>query len=258
MKPEKFIPGLAIERQEALLEAASNNITPDSDALQAVYDLVFEALKKFEVPQFPDEVTAVYSFLALFEAQVVKEWLEWLDSQLKALTNSDMTLSEVNPEELRRLYGGTIMGAFEARFLNRRSDRQRKLIIFGPYTNPAEILPAEKPRFRTPEFDPTGYFIFPGGNPGTVEQAVKILYEYGFSGCTQTYVAGAIVDGPEYVAAKMPEVETVVQVSFGGIVAFAVRVFPIGYKRNTEDFVKKIFPGCERENDVLMIRMKED
>lgn len=257
-QPEKFIHGLDEQRQRALLEAASNNITPDPEALQAVYDIVLEALTELEVPQFADTETAAYIFQALFDAELMKEWLEWLGSQLRIKTNDDMSLTELTHEEVRKLYGGAIKGQNEVRLLSRLSDRTKKLIVFGPYTEPVEILPGEKPRFRTPEFDPSGYFVFPGGNPGTVEQAVKILYEYGFSGCTQSYVAGAIVDGPEYVAAKMPQVETVIQVSFNSIIAYAVRVFPITNKRNTEDFVKKTFVGCERQNDVLMIRMKED
>lgn len=119
-------------------------------------------------------------------------------------------------------------------------------------------MTAEKPRFRTPEFDTSGYFIFPRGNPGTVGQAVEMLYEYGFSGCTQTYVAGAIVDGPKTMAARMPEVETVIQVSFNGIVAFAIKVYPVVYERNIADFVKQTFVGCSREKDILMIKMKEN
>lgn len=119
-------------------------------------------------------------------------------------------------------------------------------------------MSAEKSRFRTPEFDSSGYFVFPGGNPGTIEQAVEILYEYGFIGCNPNYVAGSIVDGPEYMAVRMPEVETVIQISSNNIVAYAVQVFPVVYHRNIDDFVKKTFAGCEREKDVLMIRMKKD
>ncbi len=115
----------------------------------------------------------------------------------------------------------------------------------------------EHARFRTPEFDVFGYFIFPGGNPGSIDQAEIALHEYGFTGCNPTYVAGSIVDGPEAMKTRMPQVETVVQVSFNGVVAYAIRVFPVTNPRNTEDFVKETFTGCSRQDDVLMIKIRE-
>ena len=140
MRKEGFIQGLDERAQEALSEAAVNYINPDFEAMQAMYDLVLEALSRLEVPEFIEEETAAYTFQALFEARLIKEWLVWLGSQLKAKTNEDISLSEVSPEEVRELSGGNIKGQHEARILLRKSDQTKKLVIFGPYNDPVEII----------------------------------------------------------------------------------------------------------------------
>lgn len=105
-----------------------------------------------------------------------------------------------------------------------------------------------------PRFDSVGYFIFDGGNPGSKQAVIDILYKLGFTGCNQTYIAKAICDND---IEKLANLKTVVQVSYNGVVGFAVRVWPVTYERNTRDFVAQTYAGCERQSDILMLLEKD-
>lgn len=140
MSKEGFIQTLGERGQGALYEAAANYINPDLEAMQTLYDLVLDALSRFEVPEFTDEETTAYTFQALFEARLMKEWLIWLDSQLKTKTNGNIFLSEICPEEVRRLTGAYIKGQHEARLISSKESGINKLVIFGPYKDPVEIV----------------------------------------------------------------------------------------------------------------------
>lgn len=139
MKKE-FIFELDKRSQEALYEAAINYISPDFEAMQSLYDVVLEALSRIEVPLFVDEEVAAYTFQALFESRLMEIWLEWLGVQLKAKTNEDVSLSKVDPEEVRGLTGGAIKGQHADRILQGKDGQTKKLIIFGPYKPPVEII----------------------------------------------------------------------------------------------------------------------
>ncbi|MBI2310589.1 hypothetical protein HYU90_02060 [Candidatus Collierbacteria bacterium] len=140
MSKSEFIQELDERTQEALYDAAVNYINPDFGAMQVLYEVVLEALSRLEDPKFSDDETAAYIFQALFEAKLIKEWLIWLGSLLKEKTNGDITLSEISPEEERGLSGGYIKGPHEARLLSRKRDQTNKLVIFGPYKVPVEII----------------------------------------------------------------------------------------------------------------------
>lgn len=102
--------------------------------------------------------------------------------------------------------------------------------------------------------DSVGYLIFDESNPGSKQAVIDKLLGLGFTGCNPTYIAEAIIDND---LDKLKNIATVFQVSFNGVVGFAVQVWPVVYQRNTNDFVAQTFSGCEREDDVLMILEKE-
>jgi len=143
MGKQEFICSIEKADQARLLETAAQYTSPDPEPMQKVYDSALDALSRLTTPQFDDEATAAYAFQALFEAQLMSEWLKWLDSQLREQTNSDIYLSEIGPEEQRRLSGGAIKGQNAARLLTRTSDAQTKLVVFTPATKPVELFPRQ-------------------------------------------------------------------------------------------------------------------
>lgn len=101
---------------------------------------------------------------------------------------------------------------------------------------------------------PSGYFDFGRTGPKDRREAEALLLRAGFVSMTPTYVAAALLDNR--VAESLPEAEVIVQVGqnvparFG----YAYLVHPPVQTRDLQDFVKQTFAGCERADDLFMVR----
>lgn len=103
------------------------------------------------------------------------------------------------------------------------------------------------------EFTSGGYYIFPGGNPSTREDAEKALQNDGYVRTASVeFVASAILE--DQVSVKLPNAERILQVYRADIFAGAYQVWPPLSDHDRKDYVEKVFAGCSRRGDFFMVK----